>query len=311
MSRENKRVADRIEEYLHKNKSSLMNVLLSNTEAVIRQAFKYDHFNKTFIVEPYVVEDMKEYINIDEIDKEWNAELILILNKFYSDKHLNKEEFKKYISSRRTEIQYEWNYLMCSLVLEGYYGLDRKEVRQLLPHDGKVPEDVMTKTQQIITSLTAIRAEDDKKLRERLEEENKNWFQKLISKMRKLFAICVLLVLSVSAFSQFYFAKSISEIRNDGIHLQEINPDLYATKDYPEGTYAFAFGTDRKCYSVMFIPKGIGNLKTMVDWLNQDAIVVSSEEWLFYDPTGKISIYLMCEDGEWFFSFINFSIWEE
>ena len=311
MSRENKRVADRIEEYLHKNKDSLFDVLLQNTESVIKQVFHFDHYNKVFVIEPHVVEDLKEYINFDDINNEWNAELSFILNKFYNDKHLKKDEFKKYIQSRRTEIQWEWNYLMCALVLESYYGLERKEVMRLLPKNRQVQENVMEKTIEIITSLTVIDAEDDAKRRKQLKEENKNWFQKLLSKMRKLFAVCVLLILSVSAFSQFYFAKSVSEIRKEGVNLQEINPDLYATKDYPEGVYAFAFGTDRKCYSVMFIPNGVSDLKTMVDWLNKNAIVIDKEEWLFYDPTGKISIYLMCENGEWFFSFINFSIWEE
>ena len=129
--------------------------------------------------------------------------------------------------------------------------------------------------------------------------------------MKKLFAVCVLLALSVSAFSQFYFTKTISEIKKEGINVFEVNPSLYATKDFSEGTYAFSFGTDKKCYAVMFIPNSTENLKVMVDWLNQDAIAINEDKWVFYDVTGKLSIYLLYENEDWYFSFINFNAWKE
>ena len=293
----------RIEDYLHRQKSSLMNVLLHNTEEVIKMAFKYDHLNKIFIVEPTGVEELKEYINFEGINEEWKAELSVILNKFYKDKHLDIEKLKSYIKSRKPEIEYEWNYLMCCIVLEGHYGLDRKQIFELMPKNKQVPEDVLTKTTQIIMGIT--KEQNKVEEQQRVEaQKNINWFQKLINKMKKLFAFIAIIMMATMSYGQFYFGETLPQLKSK-LKLDKIDEQTYATNEFPEGAYAYYIGKDGTVVHIVMVPTDSKWLKTIIEWCNDEFVIVSDQEWIWYHATGKINVLLIQDDDKsYYFGFI-------
>lgn len=302
--RENNRVSTRINEYLEKQKNSLTNVLLKNTEDLIKMAFKYDHFNNIFIIEPSAVDDMKQFINFEEINEEWKAELSLILNKFYRDKHLDIEKFKSYIKSRKPEIEYEWNYLMCCLVLEGYYGLSRKEIFELMPKNKQVPESVLEKTTQIIMNITQKQNKEEEDLRKKVKEENINWFYKIINRMKKLFALIAIVMMATASYGQFYFGEPLPNLKSK-LKLDKIDEYSYATNEFPEGAYAYYIGKDGTVTNMILVPTDSKWLKTIIEWCNDEFVVINDQEWVWYHTLGKINIILMQdEDNNYYFAFI-------
>lgn len=177
MSREAKRVIFRIENYLNKQQDIITNMLLSETEDVIKRTYFYDKENRTFDVDP---SDMV-YFNqtIEEYHEKWITEVKKILKEFYQNKNLDVKKFKEYLKDKEPAIKNHWNFVMCSLILEGHYGIDREEVRKLLsPYFGKI-KSVQDATIEIILNLNKENHEKTINAHNELVIANRNWLQSI------------------------------------------------------------------------------------------------------------------------------------
>ena len=124
--------------------------------------------------------------------------------------------------------------------------------------------------------------------------------------MKKLLFIAVsLLLITVTGYSQFYLGESLSSIKSK-CHLDEIGTNLWATKDFEEGAYAYQLGSDGTVTNFIFVPTDIKWLKIMVEFCNDNFIIINDQQWTWYDTVGKVDVYLIQDEKkkDYYFAFI-------
>jgi hypothetical protein len=175
MHRQQKRVVNRFEAYLHNKKMEIMQSLYFEADKEVRR-YPYDPHNKVFDVNP---NDWMYFSTLRDIHTDlWLNELDFVKREMYNNKNLNKQGLLEYLKGREEEVNHEFNKAFCALLLEGHYGLDKAEIKTLLTK--KEINNPIKEAINIITNIKTTENEKNLNYYNILVADKRNWFQSIL-----------------------------------------------------------------------------------------------------------------------------------
>ena len=177
MSREKERQFKKMSQNIMEYRKKVENMLYHDTDDVIKRYFEYDKFNKIFILDPNAADDIEKLI-LPDYQSNFSSYVSIVRRKYYNE--FNTKEFLKLLKDEDEDFTFNFRRLLSCLVLEGHYGIDKKEINHYVPRSAK-PESISEFTLNIILNLT--KEENEKAIIHRnvVTTNNSNWLQSILS----------------------------------------------------------------------------------------------------------------------------------